>query len=60
MQVRGGRVDNGRMGKFPVLDQDVTQVHATGNKTYHPLKRITGLSSSSTIARRLRSTTRIS
>ena len=58
-QVRGGTADNRRTGRFSIPNQDVTQIHATVKRTYHPPKRITGLGSSSTTAKRLRGPTRI-
>ena len=42
-QVRGGTADNRRTGRFSIPNQDVTQIHATVKRTYHPPKRITGL-----------------
>ena len=52
-------VDNGRMGRLSFVSNRkvTTEIHAAGNRQiYCPLKRTIGLGSSSTTARRPRST----
>ena len=60
MEVGGKTVNSGRMGKFSFTpDQDVTETDAAENlRTYRPLKRILGLGSMRTTARRPKSTIR--
>ena len=58
--VRARVMNNEHMGRFfSVPDRNVAKVHAAGSqKAYRPLKKILGLNSMGTTARRLRGMTR--